>query len=399
MGSTTLLARLWKNGTLEKLMDAGLLAAMEPTRLEGRRYRFALRLTHTPAISFGYEWCGEMWRDAALAVIDLMKTLANDALTLRQPNPWYVLFDGPMPVYVNPGSIALFDGTAWSGAVERLVRGFLYPLHFCSNGQGQLARTLQRSLYGIRHDDFEELHAMEKRMLRDGAESDSQDFLTRLRGYVEEIEIPETCRSSQHSSEPPLKPCERWGQMHWAVHRTLKTLRPRTVLVLPCGGGWSARLAALEGAEVIAADPDEGRVSRIYQQALQERGHVLPLVLDLVDPSPGIGMANRWLPPANERLQSDLLVALGTMHHLMMSGLRLSFDQVVEGFSALTRRWLLVEFVPFGSKANPYDKNSRPDCSSWYDLDHFMRALGRRFRTLSVVSSASEETSLVLCER
>jgi len=392
-----LLARLWREGFVPMLVERGLLPALMPAA--ARQYPFALRLLRTPVISFGHEWCGEMWKAATLAVIDLMTMLAPQRLTLRLPNPWYVMFDGPKPVYINPGAIGPLDEQAFRIAVDRLVRGFLFPLHFCRKGQSRLARTLQRSLYGIRSEDFPELRETEQDHREASAGSRPEEFLERLRDEVAAMELPESA-AAVHSGEPPLKACDRWSQQQWAVHRTLTELRPKTVLDVESSNGWSARLAAVEGAEVVAADLDEAGINRLYRQMRQENAHVLPLVLELIDPSPGLGMNNAWLPPASERLRADLVLALDTVHHLVLSGLRLSFDQVAVALAAFTKRWLLTEFVPLGiENGDPYEIGRRPDWAGTYDLDHWVRALRREFGRVTVLPAAPNSRRLVMCEK
>jgi hypothetical protein len=90
---------------------------------------------------------------------------------------------------------------------------------------------------------------------------------------------------------------------------------------------------AVEGAEVIPSDIDETCVNRLYWRLRQGNARVLPLVLDLKDPSPGYVVDNRWFPPATEWLQSDLVLALDMPHHIALAGFRLGFDQVVRSLA------------------------------------------------------------------
>jgi hypothetical protein len=393
-----LVAQLWKDGLISKLIDRGLLAPAKPCKAG---YQFALKLDCTPTVSYTYEWCGQMWKAAALRVIDLMIELCEHNLTLRVPHPFNVLFDGPHPVYVNAGTIAPMASEAFETAVKRLCRSFVYPLRLCQRGNSRLARAVLRDpIHGARPEEFPELAEMEQKWLAELGTSSPQQVLMQLRDDVEEVTVPEPETSwSEYHRDWPLKPCDRWGHKQWAVHRVFKELQPRTVLDLAGNLGWYARLAALEGAEVISADIDETCVNRLYRGLRHENARVLPLVLDLNDPSPGYGVDNHWFPPATERLQSDLVLALAVTHHLVLAGFRLGFDQVVRSLASFTRRALLVEFVPLDSEDCPYDRNSRPDANGWYDLDHFIRALRPEFRSLSVLPNPPKARRLLLCER
>jgi hypothetical protein len=393
-----LLTQLWKEGLVPKLIDKGLLATVKPCKAG---YPFALRLDRTPTISFPYEWCGQMWKAAALCLIELMSELARHDLTLRFPNPWNVQFAGARPVYVNAGTIADLDAEAFARAVDRLSRCFLYPLHFCQKGQSRLARTLLRdAVYGIRPEDFPELIELEHKQQATLANSTPDHMLTTLREEVEATNVPEPDTSwSEYHRDWPLKPCDRWGAKQWSVHRVLKELQPRTVLDLACNLGWYARLASIEGAEVIAADVDETCVNRLYRRERQDGGHVLPLVLDLNDPSPGDGIGNSWFPPAIERFQADLVLALAVTHHLVLAGFKLELGEAVRALASFTRRALLVEFAPFDSEGSPYDRNRRPEAVGWYNLDHFVRALRKQFRSVSILPSPPRSRKLLLCEK
>jgi hypothetical protein len=282
-----------------------------------------------------------------------------------------------------------------------MARGFLYPLHLCQKGQSRLARTLLRdAVYGIRPEEFPELAEMERKLQSDLSDSRPREVLAQLHDEFEELAIPEPdTKWSEYHRDWPLKPSDHWGRKQWTVHQVLKELQPRTVLDLACNLGWFARMASVEGAEVIAADVDETCVNRLYRRLRQDEGHVLPLVLDLNDPSPGYGVGIHWFAPATERFQADLVLALAVTHHLVLSGFRLGFDQVVQALSGFTRRALLVEFVPFDSEGCPYDRNDRPNAADWYDLDHFVLALRTEFRTVSVLPNPPKARRLVLCEK
>ena len=394
-----LISKLWRDGLLARLMDKGLLA---PSRPEQRKpYPFAMQLEYTPAVSFVYEWCGQMWKAAALCIIDLLTELAECDLTLRAPHPFNLLFDGARPVYVNPGTIAPFGPQAFETALNRLTRSLFYPLQLCQKGQSRLARALLRStVYGIRPEDFPELAEMERKLRVDLETSTTEQVLAQLRENVEEVVIPDPDTGwSEYHRDWPLKPCDRWGHKQWSVHGVLKEMRPRTVLDLAGNLGWYARLAALEGADVVSADLDETCVNRLYRRLQYERSRVLPLVLDINDPSPGYGSGGRWFAPATERFEADLVLALAVTHHLVLSGFRLGFDTVAQTLGGFARRALLVEFIPYDSDGCPYDRSSRPDAVSWYDVDHFVRALRHEFRSVSVLPSPPRARRLLLCEK
>ncbi len=72
--------------------------------------------------------------------------------------------------------------------------------------------------------------------------------------------------------------------------------------------------------ETVAADIDPAAVEQDYL-ALKANGeqHLLPLVLDLTNPSPALGWAHHERDSWLERGPVDLVMALALLHHLAIS--------------------------------------------------------------------------------
>jgi ribosomal protein L11 methylase PrmA len=106
-----------------------------------------------------------------------------------------------------------------------------------------------------------------------------------------------------------------------------------------------SRIAAEGGATVAAWDVDPGAVELNYQQVRKSgEGAILPMLLDLSNPSPAIGWANRERASLIERANADLVLALALVHHLAI-GNNVPLPDVAAFFASLAP-WLIVEFVP-----------------------------------------------------
>src|SRR5262249_44798348 len=124
-----------------------------------------------------------------------------------------------------------------------------------------------------------------------------------------------------------------------------ESARPKQVLDLGCNTGDYSRLAAACGARVVAVDADHDAVEVLYRQLRQTPAPIHPMVIDLGNPSPGLGYMNRERAPFLERIQGDCVLALALLHHLLVSG-NLSLEAASELLFALTRRDLVLEFIP-----------------------------------------------------
>jgi ribosomal protein L11 methylase PrmA len=109
--------------------------------------------------------------------------------------------------------------------------------------------------------------------------------------------------------------------------------------------GLFSRIASTQGIDTIAWDIDPGAVELNYRQLKKDRDqNLLPLVIDLTNPSPAIGWANSERLSFIERANADLILALALIHHLAI-GNNLPLADIAQFLSQLAE-WLIIEFVP-----------------------------------------------------
>src|SRR4029078_10562651 len=129
-----------------------------------------------------------------------------------------------------------------------------------------------------------------------------------------------------------------------------------------CNRGWYEQQAARLGARVVCSDLDGKAIAARYADARKNHLHLQPLILDVLNPSPGLGVRNTQWAPAADRLHCDLVMALALTHHLTLEH-RVGFEEVVASLSAFADRWLLVEFVP---GADAHLARWSPVVPEWY---------------------------------
>jgi hypothetical protein len=142
--------------------------------------------------------------------------------------------------------------------------------------------------------------------------------------------------------------------------------------------GRFSRLLAGPGRYVVAHDIDERAVDRHYR-SLQSDGldDILPLCLDLANPSPGTGWAHEERLAAAERMAGGTVIALALVHHLAI-GLNVPLPRIV-AFLARIARAAVVEFVPKGDPQVARLLATRADVFPDYTLDAFERALSASY--------------------
>ncbi len=135
-------ARLWNLPLMQGLIDERLLVDLSPVPQHMPGFDAVYRLADTPRITYWHEWSSKMQRAAALRLIALLQRLAQHKLTLRNPHPWNLLYDGRSFVYINPGSIVPLDAEIFGRSYEKVARFFVRPLLLIENGFAHTARRL-----------------------------------------------------------------------------------------------------------------------------------------------------------------------------------------------------------------------------------------------------------------
>ena len=162
------------------------------------------------------------------------------------------------------------------------------------------------------------------------------------------------------------------------VERYLRRVAPHTVWDLGANTGEYSRVARGVAPLVVAFDVDPAAVERNYR-AVRSRNEtgILPLVLDLTNPSPANGWANRERMSLAERGPADAVMALALVHHLAI-GNNVPLDQVARYFAQLGRA-LVIEFVAKEDSQVQRLLRNRADVFPSYTREGFEQAFGQYF--------------------
>jgi hypothetical protein len=124
---------------------------------------------------------------------------------------------------------------------------------------------------------------------------------------------------------------------------------------------------------------------------------ILPLLLDLTNPSPGIGWQNRERMSLMERGPADVVLALALVHHLAISN-NVPLERVAAFFGGICR-WLIVEFIPKEDSQVQRLLATREDIFPGYTQAGFESAFENEFVLHSAVALEESTRVLYLMER
>lgn len=341
-------------------------------------------LIHHPRLffpSYPWEWSPAQWQAAAQLTLTLGSEAVAAGLLLKDATPLNVLFDGPRPVFVD---VLSFDpreaGNPIWLAQGQFVRTFLLPLLAhrylgwplaasqiyrdgyeptqLAEALGPLRRLHPKLLWPVtlpawldRRQPAASKSPPAPRSIQRSPEFATAMLLKNLRRLGGQIDsassIGKTSRWSQYTCTAAHYSAADHARKREYVEHLLKEIAPATVLDIGANTGTYSMLAASAGARVVALDTDLAAIDQLWIRASKESRDILPLVINIARPSPGLGWENSesmsFLDRAEQRF--DLVMMLAVIHHLLLMD-QIPLEQIAALAARLARRHLLLEWVP-----------------------------------------------------
>jgi hypothetical protein len=365
---------LMQSGLYDSLVAAGLLVAHEEALRDdvptASTYK-VLRPDVIPFISYPYEWSFSQLKDAALATLQIQRKALDFGMSLKDASAYNIQFTRGRPILIDTLSFERYrEGQPWP-AYRQFCQHFLAPLALMGHRDVRLSQLLRVYVDGIPLDlassllplrtrlsfpllTHVHLHARSQKHFEDRAVDTKGRGVSRLGllGLVGNLESavkklrwkPRGTAWAEYYEDASYSD-EALEQKKRIVADFLDRAGPHTVWDLGANVGLFSRIASGKGMRTISFDMDPAAVERNYLDCV-EKGEtdVLPLVLDLTNPSPNVGWANQERMSILERGPADAVLALALVHHLAI-GNNLPFDKIASFFSKICN-WLIVEFVP-----------------------------------------------------
>jgi hypothetical protein len=367
---------LIESGLYNDLTTAGLLIPHEETDLPGAAdagtYKI-LKPERVAFISYPYEWCFSQLKDAALATLQIQKKALGRGMSLKDSSAYNIQFVRGKPVLIDTLSFEKYvEGRPWV-AYRQFCQHFLAPLALMSIKNLRFTRLFRVYIDGIPLDLASSvlpfrtrfsfplllhihLHARSQKHYEDRVidKSTSASKVGRrsLLGLIDSLEScvaglrwkPSGTEWADYYQDDSYT-AEALDHKKRVVGEYLDRVAPRTVWGLGANRGLFSRIAAEKGAATMAFDIDPACVEMNYLEVVRSgETNILPLAVDLTNPSPRIGWANEERMSLMDRGPEDAAMALALIHHLAISN-NVPLFRVAKFFGDICS-WLIVEFVP-----------------------------------------------------
>lgn len=426
-GRVDFFKKLFADGVIQELVQKKYLIDTEPADIELEGYGWVLKHRIIPVESYGFEWCDEMLKAAALSVVDLQAQLFKHRLMLKDPHPWNLLFEGAAPVWVDLGSITELPSDRYIESFEIFHAYFTRPLKMMAAGHERIARLLMRDEFqGV--TDHEEklitspirtelserrerlrarfdavvslaipwkLKRLWARLQPSGNVAAKQDvpaFLSSLRREIENINFPRQVTDwSEYDSSgfATFEPSPEWSLKQQSVYQILQKEKPASVTEIGSNRGWYSQLAVRAGARVVSLDNDGPSIAKLFRDASTGNLPILPLLIDFreLNLQPDSGRGGRF--------RSEMVFALALVHHLVFRQ-SMKFAEIIRLIAEMSGKSLVIEFI---GRDDPHIQAWLTDQFDWYSLENFVEALETQFQYVSRLPSNLESRVILFCQK
>jgi ribosomal protein L11 methylase PrmA len=179
------------------------------------------------------------------------------------------------------------------------------------------------------------------------------------------------------------------------VDSFIDLVKPDNVWDLGANTGEFSRIASEKGIFTVAFDIDPGAVVKNYLQVRKDRDeNLIPLIMDLTNPSPNLGWAHQERQSLIERGPVDLALALALVHHLAISN-NVPLEKIASFFKSICKH-LIIEFIPKSDSQVSRLLQTRRDIFVDYHKDGFEKAFERYFEIKNQQSIVDSERIIYL---
>lgn len=340
----------------DHLMQSGLYEALTAKHWLVPHSELKENLTHTDNwyktllpepihfISYCYEWTGSQLRDAGILTLLIMRKAMEHGMILKDATPYNVQFHNGRPVFIDTLSFEMYDETKPWIAYRQFCECFLYPLllekytgisthHWLTMHPDGIPATMVASLlpFKSRFNAGVSLHVfLPASVAKKVRASDSKaiqfnrqkmlNLLQHLEDILRKTGESKTATTWSNYYDETILGQEYLKAKEEIFRKMMAESEAETALDLGANNGYFSRILAEGNRQVIATDFDHICIYHLHAQTKKEKiRNILPLVLDIANPSAAGGFNNTERPAFHQRIRTELVTALALIHHLAIS--------------------------------------------------------------------------------
>lgn len=377
-------------------------------------------------ISYPYEWCFNQYKDAAILTLSIARRALEFGMSLKDASAYNIQFLDGRPVFIDTLSFEEYqEGTPWV-AYRQFCQHFLAPLALMVKKDIRLVGMMRHYIDGVPLDLASKLmptstrfnfglathihlHAKTQQKYADRKVSQSEvegkiskesqmTLLDSLLSTVRALNVKTIATEWADYYQDNNYTESSFEAKRALVRDFIQQVKPKSVWDLGANTGEFSRCASDLNIPTVAFDIDPVAVQQNYAIVKERKEKfMLPLVMDLTNPSPAIGWHNQERDSMRQRGPADLVMALALIHHMAIAN-NVPLREVARSFADFGEH-LIIEFVPKQDSQVERLLCSRLDIFPDYNPEGFRQAFAEYYAILNEKPVEGSARTLFLLKR
>lgn len=413
---------LINSGLAKYLVEKEYLIGFKETKNSDFSESKTLIVDKVPNISYSYEWSFSMLKDAALLTLEILQISLSYGMILKDASSYNIQFYNGKPILIDITSFTKYQqGTPWV-AYQQFCKHFLSPLLLMAKTDISLNKLMMLYLDGIplkltskllpwksRFNISIYLHIhLHARFIEKYNNTNLGEQKKTVNSNVKNIcnnlkQLVESLGYFSQNTEWAEYYEKSVGEEYLSHKRQvftdyLTSLNPKKVWDLGANNGKFSQIAAEKAEIVIATDIDTVAIERLYVFLKQEKiKNILPIVLDITNPSASIGWNNQERPAFKNRINCDLVIALAVIHHFRIT-YHIPLDYQAKFFAENCEN-MIIEFVPKEDNKVQTLLQNREDIFTDYNIQDFETIFGNYFTVIKKTKISNSSRILYILSK
>jgi hypothetical protein len=380
-------------------------------------------------ITYPYEWSFNQYKHAAQLTLRIQIFLLENNFSLKDASAFNVSFHKGKAIFIDTLSIERYkENTPWR-ALKQFNEHFFGPLLLAQKHGSTFLKTLQHSINGIELSEvkrqlpftsrfhpiiYSHIHLLSKSDGKKPTENNDEKnislskisqikMLKALEQHIDAMISKENTEWSSYYDEINYKEAS-FQIKKKLIKQWCDEIKATKIIDLGGNDGTFAKELLDQASQIIVSDIDQPAIDQCYLNQLKSREHrLIPIVCDLMQPSPSIGFHNTERDSFTSRVinfKPNVAMALALIHHITLTG-NVPFEMSASYFAKLSQ-YLIIEFPDRKDSWVEFILDSKRDARHLFDdysISAFAKAYQQHFKLIKSEKIEGTERTLFLFER
>jgi hypothetical protein len=325
-----------------------------------------------PFITYPYEWSFNQYKEAALLTLKLQKFALEHHFSLKDASAFNVVFYKGKAIFIDTLSLDIYKEQSPWRAYKQFVMHFLGPLVLAHYHGAASLKLISNFIDGIPLSMlstmlpissklnpflFTNIHLLAKFEAKHSedytgttktktlSKKGQLNIVEALYNYIKNLKLKEASEWGNYYSKTNYSDAA-FKEKSTIINGWISNIKAKTLIDIGGNDGTFVRKIKAPLDMALVCDIDNNAVDENYKQIKTYKdSHILPFVLDVLNPSASIGFNNKERSSFIERIRQyapQATMALAVIHHMSLSG-NVSFDMSAQFFASFSK-YLIIEF-------------------------------------------------------